>query len=105
MLDLLVALARSFVVFAIGYLSRPLGGLILSHVGDRYGRQRVLIASVMVVPLSTFTMGCAFVRIMGCYRDVDNDLAATRPGLLPWKGNAWVHHMVIRHLFMASIFA
>ncbi|WP_395064285.1 MFS transporter [Paraburkholderia silvatlantica] len=57
MLAPLTALAMSFAVFAIGYLSRPLGGAVLSWFGDRYGRRRVFIVSVIVVSLSTIGMG------------------------------------------------
>src|SRR5918996_5444279 len=36
--SLLVSLMASFAAFAAGYLVRPLGGIVLSHYGDRYGR-------------------------------------------------------------------
>ncbi|CAG9259770.1 MFS transporter [Paraburkholderia unamae] len=57
MLDPMMSLVMSFAVFAIGYLSRPLGGAVLSWFGDRYGRRRVFIVSVIVVSLSTIGMG------------------------------------------------
>ncbi|WP_345817002.1 MFS transporter (plasmid) [Paraburkholderia sp. PREW-6R] len=57
MLDSTMALVLSFAVFAIGYLSRPIGGLVLSWFGDRHGRRRVFIVSVMIVSLSTIGMG------------------------------------------------
>ncbi|NML30002.1 MFS transporter [Paraburkholderia antibiotica] len=57
MLDPLMALVMSFAVFAIGYLSRPIGGAVLSWFGDRYGRRRVFIVSVIIVSLSTIGMG------------------------------------------------
>ncbi|MGF6574947.1 MHS family proline/betaine transporter-like MFS transporter [Paraburkholderia sp. GAS333] len=57
MLDPTMALLLSFAVFAIGYLSRPIGGAVLSWFGDRYGRRRVFIVSVIVVSLSTIGMG------------------------------------------------
>jgi MHS family proline/betaine transporter-like MFS transporter len=57
MLDSTMALVLSFAVFAIGYLSRPIGGVVLSWFGDRYGRRRVFIVSVMIVSLSTIGMG------------------------------------------------
>ncbi|SDV46488.1 MFS transporter [Chitinasiproducens palmae] len=57
MLDPMVALVMSFAVFAIGYLSRPIGGAVLSWFGDRYGRRKVFIVSVIVVSLSTIGMG------------------------------------------------
>ena len=37
----IVGLMLSFAVFAIGYLARPVGGIVLSYFGDRYGRRRV----------------------------------------------------------------
>jgi len=57
MLEPMMALLLSFAVFAIGYLSRPIGGAVLSWFGDRYGRRRVFIVSVIVVSLSTIGMG------------------------------------------------
>ncbi len=53
----LESLLKSFVVFAVGYLARPLGGVILSHFGDRYGRRKVFIAAMLVMSLSTVSMG------------------------------------------------
>lgn len=50
-------LVLSFAVFAIGYLSRPVGGVVLSWFGDRYGRRRVFIASIIAVSFSTIGMG------------------------------------------------
>jgi MFS transporter, MHS family, proline/betaine transporter len=40
----LISLMVSFAAFAAGYLARPLGGIVLSHFGDRYGRRRVFLA-------------------------------------------------------------
>ena len=48
---------RSFSVFAVGYLARPLGGIIFSHFGDRYGRRRVFIVSMLSMSLATISMG------------------------------------------------
>src|ERR1044071_4832730 len=44
--SLLVSLMASFAAFAAGYLVRPLGGIVLSHYGDRYGRRRVFLWSL-----------------------------------------------------------
>lgn len=57
MLDPVMELVLSFAVFAIGYLSRPIGGMVLSWFGDRYGRRKVFIISVIVVSLSTIGIG------------------------------------------------
>ena len=42
----LVSLIASFAAFATGYLARPLGGIVLSHYGDRFGRRRVFLWSL-----------------------------------------------------------
>jgi MFS family permease len=55
--DPLVSLMASFATFAVGYLVRPLGGLVLSHYGDRYGRRRVFLLSIFVMSAATFGMG------------------------------------------------
>lgn len=53
----LVSLMASFAAFAAGYLARPLGGIVLSHYGDRYGRRRVFLWSVFVMSGATLGMG------------------------------------------------
>ena len=45
----LVSLMASFAAFAAGYLARPIGGIVLSHFGDRYGRRQVFLGSVFVM--------------------------------------------------------
>ena len=53
----LVSLMASFAAFAAGYLARPIGGLVLSHVGDRHGRRQVFLGSIFVMSLATTGMG------------------------------------------------
>jgi MHS family proline/betaine transporter-like MFS transporter len=53
----LVSLMASFAAFAAGYLARPIGGIVLSHYGDRYGRRRVFLWSVFVMSGATLAMG------------------------------------------------
>lgn len=55
--DPVAALLSTFGVFAIGYISRPLGGIILSSLGDRYGRRVVFIASIFGMSLCTLGIG------------------------------------------------
>jgi MFS family permease len=53
----LVSLMASFAAFAAGYLARPLGGIVLAHYGDRYGRRRVFLLSIFVMSGATLGMG------------------------------------------------
>ena len=53
----LVSLMSSFGAFAVGYLARPVGGLVLSHFGDRFGRRRVFVVSLLGMSGATFGMG------------------------------------------------
>jgi len=47
----------SFTVLAIGYLSRPIGGIFLGRFGDKYGRRIVFVSSAMIAAVSTFLIG------------------------------------------------
>jgi MFS family permease len=47
----------TYAVFAIGYLARPIGGFVLAHFGDRLGRRKVFVGSVLAVSVVTFAMG------------------------------------------------
>src|SRR5258705_12479181 len=53
----LVSLMVSFAAFAAGYLARPIGGIVLSHFADRYGRRRVFLISIFVMSGATLGMG------------------------------------------------
>ncbi|GAA0320011.1 MFS transporter [Kineococcus aurantiacus] len=44
--------------FGVGYLARPVGALVLGHVGDRWGRKKVLVATVLLMGAATFLVGC-----------------------------------------------
>ena len=53
------SLMASFGAFATGYLARPIGGVVLSHFGDRFGRRRVFLWSLFVMSAATAGMGLA----------------------------------------------
>src|SRR5262249_53607946 len=55
----LISLIVTLGAFAAGYLARPIGGVVLSHFGDRYGRRRVFLVSIFVMSAATFGMGLA----------------------------------------------
>ncbi|GHC72723.1 MFS transporter [Limoniibacter endophyticus] len=47
---------QTFGIFAAGYLVRPVGGIILAHFGDKYGRKRVFAFSILLMSISTLGM-------------------------------------------------
>jgi MFS family permease len=55
--DPTVSLIVSFSVFAVGYFARPLGGIFFSHIGDRLGRRRVLIITILAMSAATAGIG------------------------------------------------
>ena len=44
--------------FGVGYVARPIGAIVLGHVGDRFGRKRVLVFTILLMGVSTFLVGC-----------------------------------------------
>jgi MFS family permease len=44
--------------FGVGYVARPVGAVFLGHVGDRLGRKKVLVFTLLLMGLSTFLVGC-----------------------------------------------
>ena len=43
--------------FAIGFVARPLGGLVFGHYGDRIGRKKLLVLSLLMMGIATFAIG------------------------------------------------
>src|ERR687885_1010004 len=48
----------SFATYGVGYVARPVGAFFMGHLGDRYGRKRVLVLTVVMMGLATFLVGC-----------------------------------------------
>jgi metabolite-proton symporter len=47
----------AFATFAIGFVARPVGGLIFGHIGDRIGRKNTLVATMLIMGVATFLIG------------------------------------------------
>lgn len=55
--DPLVGTLLSFATFAVGFVARPLGGVVFGHYGDKIGRKNVLVATLLLMGLSTMLVG------------------------------------------------
>src|SRR3954453_4228080 len=55
--DPVAQLLSAFGVFALGYLTRPVGGALIGHIGDRLGRRAALSLSVAAMAIPTFLIG------------------------------------------------
>jgi len=47
----------AFATFAVGYFFRPLGGIIFGHLGDRIGRKRMLIVTLLSMGIASTIIG------------------------------------------------
>lgn len=56
--DPTVSLISSFGAFAAGFIMRPLGGIIFGHLGDRLGRKKAFLSSIILISIPTFGIGC-----------------------------------------------
>ncbi|AWN42141.1 MFS transporter [Methylobacterium durans] len=53
-----VQLLSAFATFAIAFVARPIGAALFGHFGDRIGRKATLVASLMIMGVSTVLIGC-----------------------------------------------
>ncbi|WP_239954819.1 MFS transporter [Pantoea sp. Z09] len=53
----LVSTLAAFATYAVGFLARPIGGIIFGHIGDKVGRKKALVATILIVGLGTFCIG------------------------------------------------
>jgi metabolite-proton symporter len=56
--DPLVGTLLAYTTFFVGFISRPIGGIIFGHYGDRIGRKTVLILTILIMGIATFLIGC-----------------------------------------------
>src|SRR5487761_2750764 len=48
---------QTYGIFAAGYLARPLGGIVMAHFGDLFGRKRMFMLSILLMSLPTLMIG------------------------------------------------
>ena len=55
--DPVIKTLLAYTTFAVGFVTRPLGGVIFGHFGDRIGRKTMLIITLMIMGVATFLIG------------------------------------------------
>jgi metabolite-proton symporter len=55
--DPVVGTLLAFATYAVGFVARPLGGIIFGHFGDRVGRKQVLVVTLLIMGIATFLIG------------------------------------------------
>ncbi len=56
--DPTTATLASLATFGAGYVARPLGSLLMGHIGDKVGRKTILVGTLLLMGISTFLIGC-----------------------------------------------
>ncbi|GLX95173.1 MFS transporter [Herbidospora sp. NBRC 101105] len=56
--DPATATLQSLASFGVAYAARPVGALILGHIGDRFGRRRIMVFTLVLMGVATFLIGC-----------------------------------------------
>lgn len=52
-----VGILASFGTYTVGFLARPLGGIVFGHIGDRIGRKAALISTLLIMGFGTLAIG------------------------------------------------
>ena len=55
--DPVVGTLLAFATYAVGFVARPLGGIVFGHFGDRVGRKQVLVVTLLIMGIATFLIG------------------------------------------------
>ncbi|GAB3792735.1 MFS transporter [Nocardioides ungokensis] len=52
------ATIASLATFGVAYVARPIGSFFMGHIGDRLGRKKVMVGTLLLMGISTFLVGC-----------------------------------------------
>ena len=55
--DPLAGTLAAFGTYAVGFMARPIGGIVMGHYGDRIGRKSMLVLTLLVMGIATFVIG------------------------------------------------
>ena len=57
MFDPLAGTLAAFGTYAVGFVARPIGGIVIGHFGDRIGRKSMLVLTLTIMGVATFLIG------------------------------------------------
>lgn len=63
--DPMTGMLASLLAFSLGFIARPIGGILFGHFGDKYGRKNTLMATMLLMGVSTFAIG-----LLPTYNDI-----------------------------------
>ena len=70
-LDEFNGLVIAYLLFAVGFICRPIGSLIFGHIGDKYGRKQALVISMSMMGIASLALGILpkyeDIGILACY--------------------------------------
>jgi MFS transporter, MHS family, shikimate and dehydroshikimate transport protein len=55
--DAFVSTMLAYTVYAVGFVTRPVGGILFGHFGDKIGRKPLLVVTLLIMGISTFLIG------------------------------------------------
>ena len=55
--DPLAGTLAAFATYAVGFVARPIGGIVIGHFGDRIGRKSMLVLTLIIMGVATFSIG------------------------------------------------
>jgi metabolite-proton symporter len=56
--DPLMGTLLSLGTYSVGFIARPIGGVVIGHFGDKVGRKSMLVLTLMIMGIATFLIGC-----------------------------------------------
>ncbi len=56
--DPLMGTLAALATYSVGFVARPIGGIVIGHYGDKIGRKSMLVLTLMIMGVATFLIGC-----------------------------------------------
>ena len=57
-IDPVAGMLAAILTWSMGFIARPIGAILFGYFGDRYGRRNTLMATMLLMGIATFAVGC-----------------------------------------------